>query len=41
MGIESGLKIRSIPWLLSLEYYTVTFRADLKTEYEVWSVIED
>ncbi len=35
MGIESRLKIRSIPWLPSLEYNTVTFRADLKTEYEI------
>ncbi len=41
MKVVSGLKVWSIPWLLSLEYNTVTFGADLKTEYEVWSVIKD
>ncbi len=41
MGIASGLKIWSIPWLLSLEYDAVTFGADWKAKYEAWSVIED
>ncbi len=41
MKVASGLKVQSIPWLSSLEYDTVTFEADLKAEYEVWSVIED
>ncbi len=41
MGIVSGLEIRSIPWLPSLEYDAVTFGAEPKAEYEVWSVIED
>ncbi len=35
MGIASGLEIRSIPWLPSLEYDAVTFRVEPKTEYEV------
>ncbi len=35
MGIVSGLEIRSIPWLLSLEYDAVTFGAEPKAEYEV------
>ncbi len=35
MGIASRLEIRSIPWLLSLEYDAVNFRAELKAEYEV------
>ncbi len=34
MGIVSRLEIQSIPWLRSLEYDAVTFRADLKAEYE-------
>ncbi len=34
MGIVSGLKIQSIPWLPSLEYDAVTFGADLKAKYE-------
>ncbi len=35
MGIASGLEIRSIPWLPSLEYDTVNFGAEPKAEYEV------
>ena len=41
MEVVTGLKVQNIPWLLSLEYDAVTFGADLKAEYEVWSVIED
>ncbi len=41
MEIASRLEIWSIPWLLSLEYDAVTFGAELKAKYEVWSVIED
>ncbi len=35
MGIVSRLEIQSIPWLPSLEYDAVTFRAEPKAEYEV------
>ncbi len=31
MGIASRLEIRSIPWLLSLEYDAVTFGAETKS----------
>ncbi len=35
MGIVSGLKTQSIPWLPILEYDAVTFGAEPKAEYEV------
>ncbi len=35
MGIASGLEIRSIPWLLGLEYDAVTFGAELKAQYKL------
>ena len=41
MEIASGLEVQSISWLLSLEYDAITFGADPKAEYKVWSVIED
>ncbi len=31
----SGLEVQSIPWLQSLEYDAVTFRADLKAKSKV------
>ncbi len=34
MKVVHGLKVQSVPQLPSLEYDTVTFRADLKAEYE-------
>ncbi len=41
MEVVSGLEAQSIPWLPSLVYDAVTFGADPKTEYKVWSVIKD